>query len=139
MFLSVCAPDFRSHSMKRIVLAAAMLFASACSSMGGAAAPTGPAGQPTGFSEEMMSGGRYRIVYTSPNDATAKVVSDRTLQRAAQVTLDKGQEWFEIASKIEGKNTQTLVIVMGKGETLAGGPKQYDAKATLASLKGKIS
>ena len=26
----------------------------------------------------------------------------------------------------------------GKGETLAGGPKQYDAKQTLASLKGKI-
>lgn len=123
--------------MKRIVLAAAMLFASACSSMGGA--PTGPVGQPTGFNEEMMAGGRYRIVYTSPSDATAKVVSDRVMQRAAQATLDKGQEWFEIASKIEGKNTQTLVIVMGKGETLAGGPKQYDAKATLASLKGKVS
>lgn len=124
--------------MKRIVLAAAMLFASACSSMGGGPS-VGPAGQPTGFHEETMAGGRYRIVYTSPSDASAKVVSDRTLQRAAQVTLDKGQEWFEIASKIEGKNTQTLVIVMGKGESLAGGPKQYDAKATLASLKGKVS
>lgn len=122
--------------MKRIVLAAAMLVASACSSMGGVF--TGPAGQPTGFSESAMAGGRYRIVYTSPSDASAKVVSDRTLARAAQATLNKGNEWFEIASKIEGKNTQTLVIVMGKGETLAGGPKQYDAKATLASLKGKI-
>jgi len=27
---------------------------------------------------------------------------------------------------------------MGKGETLAGGPRQYDAKATLASLRDKI-
>ena len=90
-----------------------------------------------------MTGGRYRIVYTSPSDATAKVVSDRVMQRAAQATLDKGQEWFEIASKvdgkIEGKPTQTLIIVMGKGETLAGGPKQYDAKETLASLRNKIS
>lgn len=85
-----------------------------------------------------MSGGRYRIVYTSPSDASTKVISDRTLARAAQVTLDKGNEWFEISSKIDGKNMQTLVIVMGKGETLAGGPKQYDAKQTLASLKGKI-
>ena len=34
---------------------------------------------------------------------------------------------------------QTLIIQMGKGESLAGGPKQYDAKETLASLKGKIS
>lgn len=121
--------------MKRIFLALAMLAAAACSSTGGPGVPSGP---PSGFTEEAMSGGKYRIVYTSPTDASAKVVGERTLARAAQATLDKGNEWFEIASKIDGKNMQTLVIVMGKGETLAGGPKQYDAKQTLASLKGKI-
>jgi hypothetical protein len=122
--------------MKRIFLAVAMLAAAACSSTG--AGPTGPVNPPSAFTEEAMSGGRYRIVYTSPTDASAKVVGERTLARAAQATLNKGNEWFEIASKIDGKNTQTLVIVMGKGETLAGGPKQYNAKETLASLKGKI-
>lgn len=121
--------------MKRIFLALAMLAAAACSSTSGPSIPSGP---PSGFTEEAMSGGKYRIVYTSPTDASAKVVGERTLARAAQATLDKGNEWFEIASKIDGKNMQTLVIVMGKGETLAGGPKQYDAKQTLASLKGKI-
>jgi hypothetical protein len=126
--------------MKRLFLASALLFAAACASTGDG--PPGPAGPSSGFAEEAMSGGRYRIAYNSPSDASAKVVSDRTLARAAQVTLDKGNEWFEISSKIDGKidgkNTQTLVIVMGKGEALAGGPKQYDAKETLASLKGKI-
>lgn len=122
--------------MKRIFLASALLFIAACSSMG--EGPTLPSGPASGFTEEAMSGGRYRIVYTSPSDASTKVISDRTLARAAQVTLDKGNEWFEISSKIDGKSMQTLVIVMGKGETLAGGPKQYDAKQTLASLKGKI-
>jgi hypothetical protein len=122
--------------MKRIFFAAALLTTTACSSMGDG--PTEPSGRPSGFTEEAMSGGRYRIAYTSPTDASTKVVGDRTLARAAQATLDKGNEWFEIASKIDGKNTQTLVIVMGKGETLAGGPKQYNAKQTLASLKGKI-
>ena len=121
--------------MKRIFLASALLFTAACSSISGPAAPSRP---PSGFSEEAMSGGRYRIVYTSPTDASTKVVGERTLARAAQATLDKGNEWFEIASKIDAKNMQTLVIVMGKGETLAGGPKQYNAKETLASLKGKI-
>mgnify|MGYP000340726357 CR=1 FL=1 len=126
--------------MKRIFFAAALLAAAACSSTGGGpSGPSGPSGPPSGFTEEAMSGGRYRIVYKSPTDASAKVVGDRTLARAAQATLDKGNEWFEIASKIDGKNTQTLIIVMGKGETLAGGPKQYNAKETLASLKGKIS
>ena len=33
-------------------------------------------------------------------------------------------------------NKRTLEIVMGKGETLAGAAKIYDAKDTLASLKG---
>ncbi|MFT3723168.1 MAG: hypothetical protein QM773_06230 [Hyphomonadaceae bacterium] len=121
--------------MKRIILASALLLASACSSMGGSGGPSGP---PSGFTEEAMSGDRYRIVYTSPSDATTKVISDRTLARAAQITLDKGNEWFEITGKINAKNMQTLVIQMGKGETLAGGPKQYNAKETLTSLKGKI-
>lgn len=100
--------------------------------------------EPSGFVEEAMKGGTYRIAYTAPaDDTTAKMVADRMLARAAQVTLDKGNEWFEIASKIDGKSDgkrmQTLIIQMGKGETLAGGPRQYDAKQTLASLKGKIS
>jgi hypothetical protein len=123
--------------MKRLFLASALLFAAACSSTGGPVA-TPPSAPASGFTEEALSGGRYRIVYTSPTDASTKVVDERTLARAAQATLDKGNEWFEISSKIDGKNMQTLVIVMGKGETLAGGPKQYDAKQTLASLKGKI-
>ena len=106
--------------------------------------PSLPFSEPSGFTEEAMSGGRMRITYEAPSaDASRKLVADRTLSRAAQVTLDKGNEWFEIASKVdgklEGKNTQTLIIVMGKGEALAGGPKQYNAKETLASLKGKIS
>lgn len=124
--------------MKHIFLAAALLAATACTSI-----PLMPS-EPSGFTEEAMSGGRMRIAYEAPTAEVSKQkVADRTLARAAQVTLDKGNEWFEIASKVdgklEGKNTQTLVIVMGKGETLAGGPRQYDAKETLASLRPKIS
>lgn len=125
--------------MKKFVFAFAVLAFSACSSM-----PTMPFSEPPAFTEEAMKGGAYRIAYTAPaDDVTAKTVADRTMARAAQVTLDKGNEWFEIASKVDGKTdgkrTQTLVIQMGKGESLAGGPKQYDAKQTLASLKSKIS
>jgi hypothetical protein len=125
--------------MKRIFMAVALLLAAACSSTGGpVTGPSAPSGPPSGFTEEAMSGDRYRIVYTSPTETTTKVISDRALLRAAEITLAKGNEWFEIASKINGKNTQTLVIQMGRGETLAGGPKQYNAKETIASLKGKI-
>jgi hypothetical protein len=122
--------------VKHFLLAAALLAVGACSSM--------PGGQSlAGFTEESMSGGRHRIAYAAPDAASPRVVGDRALARAAQVTLDAGNEWFEIQSRVDGKlnghNTQTLVIVMGKGESLAGGPKQYDAKQTLASLRDKIS
>lgn len=124
--------------MKRILVAVLALASAACSSM---SLPTiGSSGPPSGFKEEMVSANRYRIAYTAPDAAKASVISNRTLQRAAQLTLDKGNDWFEIASKIDSKNSQTLVIVMGQGETLAGGAsKVYDAKDTLASLKGKTS
>ncbi len=122
--------------MRHFLLATALLVVGACSSM--------PGGQSlAGFTEESMSGGRHRIAYAAPDAASARVVGDRVLARAAQVTLDKGNEWFEIQSRVDGKldghNTQTLVIVMGKGETLAGGPQMYDAKQTLNRLKDKIS
>jgi hypothetical protein len=124
--------------MKHALAALALMAAAACSTTGSV-----PGGNPTAFSEEPMSGSRYRIAYVAPEGLTSRQVSDRVLARAAQVTLDRGQEWFEISSRIDGKtdgkSTQTLVIVMGKGETLAGGPKQYDAKETLASLRDKVS
>jgi hypothetical protein len=94
----------------------------------------------TGFREETLSANRYRISYSAPEGTRAALIADRTLARAAQVTLDKGQEWFEVASKIDSPSGQTLVIVMGSGETLAGGvARQYDAKETLNRLKGRIS
>jgi hypothetical protein len=122
--------------MKKLILALAVMSAAACSSM--------PGGQSmAGFTEESMPGGKYRIAYTAQDEATVKVVSDRVMARAAQATLDAGEEWFEIQSKVDGKlsgrNTQTLVIVMGSGESLAGGPKQYNAKQTIASLRDKVS
>ena len=124
--------------MKHALAVLAFMSAAACSSLPGA-----PAVEPSAFTEEAMSGSRYRIAYVAPEATTSRQISDRVMSRAAQVTLDKGQEWFEIANKVDGKmdgkSTQTLIIVMGKGETLAGGPRQYNAKETLASLRDKVS
>ena len=117
--------------MKRLLIVALALGAAACASM--------PGGGGSNYAEEMISANRYKVTYTSPEDAKATDIANRTLARAAQLTLDKGNEWFEIAGKIDAKNSQSLIIVMGQGETLAGGKnKIYDAKETLASLKPRI-
>lgn len=120
--------------MKRFILAAVLLGLAACASSGGAPSPVAD----SGYKEEMISANRYSVSYTAAKAATPGEIADRTLGRAAQLTLDKGNDWFEIASKINGEQKQTLVIVMGSGETLAGGKtKVYDAKETLAGLKSK--
>jgi hypothetical protein len=120
--------------MKRFILAAAFLGLAACASSGGAPSPVAD----SGYKEEMISANRYSVSYTAAKAATPAEIADRTLGRAAQLTLDKGNDWFEIASRINGEQKQTLVIVMGSGETLAGGKtKVYDAKETLAGLKSK--
>ena len=119
--------------MKRILLASAMLGLAACSSMSGILGESP-------YTEEMVSANRYKVTYTAPEKATKAQIADRTLARAAQLTLDKGNEWFEIAGKVDIENGQTLVIVMGSGETLAGGSaRTYDAKETLNRLKSRIS
>lgn len=123
--------------MKRLLLVSAMLALAACASTGPLSGPV--ASDASAYKEEQLSANRYRVSYTSPGEATKAQIADRTLARAAQITLDKGQEWFEIASTINGDNTQTLVIEMGSGETLAGGVnQQYDAKETLNRLKSRI-
>ena len=120
--------------MKRLLLASAMLGLAACSSL-----PDVFGGDPA-YKEEMVSANRYRVTYTAPEKATKALIADRTLARAAQLTLDKGNEWFEIAGKVDIENGQTLVIVMGSGETLAGGSaRTYDARETLNRLKNRIS
>jgi hypothetical protein len=121
--------------MKRVLLASAMLGLAACSAM-----PDVLGGGPSPYKEEMVSANRYRVSYTAPEKATKAQIADRTLARAAQLTLDKGNEWFEIAGRIDIENGQTLVIVMGSGETLAGGASRiYDAKETVNRLKNRIS
>ena len=122
--------------MSRLLTAGLMglaLFTSGCSSLPGF-------GGGAGFTEEKVAENRWRVSYKAPEGTKPALIADRTMARAAQVTLDKGNEWFEIAQKIDGKDMQTLVIVIGQGETLAGGSaRQYDAKSTLARLKDKIS
>ncbi|MBI1361643.1 MAG: hypothetical protein GC155_15300 [Alphaproteobacteria bacterium] len=121
--------------MKRFLLAGLMLAAAGCAS-----APTTPSGPApsAGFTDTQISGNRYRVSYEGPTNLTDSQVETRTLAHAAQLTLDKGKEWFEIKDTAKAPHKRTIEIEIGKGETLAGGAsKIYDAKKTLADMKAK--
>lgn len=118
--------------MKRLLLAGLMLAAAGCASTSTAPLPS------SGFTDSLVSGNRYRISYDGPPSLTDAQVENRTLAHAAQLTLDKGKEWFEIKDTAKGAHKRTIEIEIGKGETLAGGAsKIYDAKKTLSDMKAK--
>jgi len=87
-------------------------------------APAAPAAS-TAYMTEKMSANRYRVFYRG-GTAPANFRSE-AMKTAAQATLDNGKEWFEIV----GSTRSSLEIVMGKGESLAGGATQYDARDVL--------
>ncbi len=127
--------------IKALCSAFALLSLAACAS-GAAVAPlpSTPTSVAQRFTEQMISANRYRVTYIAPPTMSATETKDRTLMGAAKLTLDKGNSWFELADDVAGEHSHTLEIIMGKGETLAGGKaKQYDARDTYAQLSGKLS
>ncbi|MDZ4762857.1 MAG: hypothetical protein SGJ21_17500 [Alphaproteobacteria bacterium] len=122
------------HALLLIPLTIAL---SACATAPSAPLPTAPAPAParpsaaaSGYSETQIAPGRYRVTYNGPAAMSDREIQDRALRRAAQLTLDKGNQWFEIADQARGLHKHSIEIIIGKGESLAGG-KTYDARETL--------
>jgi hypothetical protein len=85
--------------MKRILLSLAVSAAiglGACASSAGyRAAPNATA---AGYSEQMIDGNHWRVRYTGTTRMTSADVQDYALMRAAQLTLEKGGQWFQVVS-----------------------------------------
>ena len=47
-----------------------------------------------GYSETQIEGNRYFVTYRAPGGASAAVIEDYALLRAADLTLQNGREWF---------------------------------------------
>ncbi len=89
--------------MKRLtfgLIAATTLMLGACASL----APYGPqqSARGQGFSEQQIETNRFRVTYNGVG-APGPVV-DRALFRAAQLTIDRGYDWFEVTQRwIDGR------------------------------------
>jgi hypothetical protein len=85
--------------MKRILLSLAVSAAiglGACaSSPGFRAAPNATA---AGYSEQMLDSNHWRVRYTGTTRMSSADVQDYALMRAAQLTLEKGGQWFQVVS-----------------------------------------
>jgi hypothetical protein len=85
--------------MNRILLSLAVSAAiglGACASTPGyRAAPNAAA---AGYSEQLIDSNHWRVRYTGTTRMTSADVQDYALMRAAQLTLEKGGQWFQIVS-----------------------------------------
>lgn len=79
--------------MKTWLAASALILLGACAT----SAPYGPATSDgaKGYSVLPIENNRFRITYT---DTNMDVARSRALRRAAEVTLEKGDDWFQIVN-----------------------------------------
>jgi flavin-binding protein dodecin len=90
--------------MKRILLASAMLALAACASNPGYSRASSPAA--AGYSEQIIEKDRWRVRYTGTSRMTSAQVQDYALMRAAQLTLERGADWFEVVNSDTDANSK---------------------------------
>lgn len=83
--------------MRYILFAFPILALSACASAPTAYAPAG-AGR-VGYHETQIENDRYRVSFTGGADVSFSRVEDLALRRAAELTLENGQDWFEVIGR----------------------------------------
>ncbi len=82
------------------ILAASALALTACASLAPYGPQMGPRGQ--GYAEQQIESNRFRVTYRGVGAAAP--VADRALYRAAQLTTEKGYDWFEVTQRwIDGR------------------------------------
>ncbi|MGQ0533845.1 MAG: CC0125/CC1285 family lipoprotein [Caulobacteraceae bacterium] len=80
--------------IRNFAFAAAALALAACATT--AAPPYSAAASATsaGYSETQIEANRYFVTYRAPSGASAAVLQDYALLRAAELTLQNGRDWF---------------------------------------------
>jgi hypothetical protein len=104
-----------------VVASAAALLVAACASLSPYGPQVGGSGQ--GYSEQRIENDRWRVTYRGVGDPGP--VSDYALLRAAELTLQNGDEWFEVTQRwIDGRASQGGIrpnVSIGAGSGSYGG------------------
>lgn len=64
-----------------------------------------------GYTETMLTDTRYRVTFTGNSTTPAETVKDYALLRAAELTLEKGYEWFQLADRDSDKKVRSSTSV----------------------------
>ena len=84
-------------SFKALPLGFALVLLSACATQSAYQSAEKPGGQ--GYSETRLTDTRYRVTFTGNSVTPAGTIQNAALLRAAELTLQKGYDWFQIADR----------------------------------------
>jgi hypothetical protein len=95
---------------------------------------TTPLGPPVGVSVQAVEAARYQVTYRGTSHMAAAEVTDRALMQAAQLTLDHGYEWFQVAGRaVAGQPLPASPFDLGLGHP--AGAKKGGQESFIASLE----
>ncbi len=104
------------------MVGASVLALGACASL----APYGPQGGPggQGYAETAIETNRYRVTYNGVGDPAP--VADYALLRAAELTLERGFDWFEVTQRwtdgrLDPRGGVRPTVSIGAGSSRYGG------------------
>lgn len=127
--------------MKRMLVIIASLMLGACATGYHSKGLTG------GYSDAQIDENTYRVSFQGNGYSSKEDVENMMLYRAAEVTDQKGFDWFEVVERDSDeaydKNnryriTSTAIIKTHKGKKPENAPRSYDAKSVLKYLSGSI-
>jgi len=99
------------RSCTQAVLLAAALLLAAC----GTPTPYQPVTDGFGYAEQPLETGRYRVSFFGNSLTARETVENYLLYRAAEVTLEKGYDYFIVAEEDVERNTQYRTTYSGVG------------------------
>ncbi|WP_421787079.1 CC0125/CC1285 family lipoprotein [Hyphobacterium sp.] len=116
----------------RILILSLALMAGACASGPTVYAPAN--GSNRGYSEQQIENDRIRIRFDGGADVSFQELEDLALRRAADLTLERGGDWFRVVSRSRDGDSERPVSVGGSvGQTF--GNSRYSGSSVGLGLR----
>ena len=64
-----------------------------------------------GYTETQLTNNRYRVTFTGNSSTPAETVKDYALLRAAELTLQQGYDWFQLANSDNDKRVRSSTSI----------------------------
>ena len=84
-----------------------------------------------GYTETRLGENRYRVSFVGNSITPAETVKDYALLRAAELTLQQGYDWFQVAERDKAEKTRSATTV-GSGFSFPGHTTVYQRCGVLS-------